>query len=451
MLEGRSTSSQHTHRLTTLGEVRGMARKLAIMDVGIIVIAACMGLVALSGCPRNGADYQTKPIKPQRSPDLTVDSRLVKASNDFGFRLYRELAKTDAARNIFISPTSIELALAMTYNGAAGTTRDAMAETLGLQGMTLDEVNQANAQLMTLLQNPDPKVELALANSLWGRQDITFNADFLQRSRDYYDAEVRSIDFASPMSADIINRWVSEKTRGIIPYVVDHNMIRGATLVLVNALYFTGHWTVPFDKTQTKDGPFTLADGTTKTLPMMHQSGWFQYFETDDFQSVSLPYGEERVRMLIFLPKAGTTLDELAKSLTGKRWDQCMGRHYGQSGTLVLPRFGADYRTDLRYALGALGMEVAFLSGEANFAAIADDPLFLSYVIHKTRVDVDEEGTVAAAATLVGAPPGPPPLEPPTPFTMVVDHPFFVAIQDRPTGAILFMGTIVDPQSQPDA
>jgi len=464
MLEGRSTSSQHTHRLTTLGEVRGMARKLAIMDVGIIVIAACMGLVALSGCPRNGADYQTKPIKPQRSPDLTVDSRLVKASNDFGFRLYRELAKTDAARNIFISPTSIELALAMTYNGAAGTTRDAMADTLGLQGMTLDEVNQANAQLMTLLQNPDPKVELALANSLWGRQDITFNADFLQRSRDYYDAEVRSIDFASPMSADIINRWVSEKTRGTIPHVVDHEMIIDVVFLLVNALYFNGQWTVPFDKAQTQDGPFTLADGTTKTLPMMHRWGWFQYFETDDFQSVILPYGEEqvgsvsgpygegRVRMLIFLPKAGTTLDELATSLTGKRWGQCMGRYSWEEGTLALPRFGAGYHAHLEAALTALGMGVAFSPARADFSGMMEhDPgtldgaLFLMWVIHKTRLDVDEEGTVAAAATVAAGGP------PPPPFTMVVDHPFFMAIQDRPTGAILFLGTIVDPQSEPDA
>ncbi|MCK4323015.1 MAG: serpin family protein [Armatimonadetes bacterium] len=441
-----------------------MARKSVIMPARIIVIVACISLGALSGCPRNGADYQIEPIKPQRSPDVTVDGRLfkasgrlVKASDDFGFRLYRELAKTDAARNIFIAPLSIELALAMTYNGAEGTTKDAMAETLGLQAMTLDEINQANAQLMTLLRNPDPKVELAIANSLWGQQDVTFNPDFLQRNTDYYNAEVRSLDFALPMSADTINRWVSEKTRGIIPYVVDHDMIREATLVLVNALYFNGQWTVPFDKTQTKDGPFTLADGTTKTLPMMHRWGWFQYFETDDFQSVILPYGDERVgsvngpygegrvRMLIFLPKVGTTLDELATSLTGKRWDQCMGRYSWEEGTLSLPRFGADYYADLKAALIALGMGVAFSPARADFSGMMEhDPDTLDWalflVIHKTRVDVDEEGTVAAAATVAaGGPPAPP-------FTMVVDHPFFMAIQDRPTGAILFLGTIVDPQ-----
>ncbi len=448
MLKHRTTSKQYAHRLTTLCEVKGMATKL--MHARIIVVAVCMGLVALSGCPRNGADYPIEPIKPQRDLDLTVDSRLIKASNDFGFRLYRELAKTDAASNIFISPTSIELALAMTYNGAGGTTKDAMAETLGLQTMTLDEVHQANAQLMTLLRNPDPKVELALANSLWGQHGVTFNPDFLQRNRDHYDAEVRTIDFASPASAKAINRWVSEKTRGIIPYVVDHDTIRKAVLVLVNALYFKGQWTVPFDKAQTKDGPFTLADGTTKTLPMMRESGEFQYFETDDFQSVILPYGQRRVRMLIFLPKTGTTLDDLVTSLLGNGWTECMGRYSFRWGTLVLPRFETDYDTGLVETLTALGMGVAFSKKSADFSAMMahgpDIPPFLSHVIHKTRLEVDEEGTVAAAVTAVAVEEDIEEFDPPPPFTMVVDHPFFVAIQDRPTGAILFMGTIVDPQ-----
>ena len=152
MLKRRTTSKQYAPRLTTLGEVRGMARKLVIMHAMIIVVAACMGLVALSGCSRNGADYPIKPIKPQRSPDLTVDGRLfkasgrlVKASNDFGFRLYRELAKTDAARNIFISPASIELALAMTYNGASGESAKAMSRVLGFQGFYTTALHQAMA------------------------------------------------------------------------------------------------------------------------------------------------------------------------------------------------------------------------------------------------------------------------------------------------------------------
>ena len=285
MLKHRTTSKQYAHRLTTLGEVRDVDRRPAIMDIGIIIVAVCIGLVVLSGCSRIARDY----AKPRRNPDLTVDSRLVKASNDFGFRLYRELAKTDAARNIFISPTSIELALAMTYNGAEGTTKDAMAETLGLQAMTLDEINQANAQLMTFLRNPDPKVEMALANSLWGRQDITFNADFLQRNSDYYDAEVRTIDFASPMSVETINQWASEKTRGRIPAIVNHGDIVDAFLVLLNALYFKGEWTVRFKEEFTQDGPFTLLDGTQKILPMMRRTGKFEYLETDELQAISLP------------------------------------------------------------------------------------------------------------------------------------------------------------------
>ncbi len=418
------------------------------MHVGIVVVAVCIGLGALSGCPRNGADHRIEPIKPQRSPDLTVDSRLVKASNDFGFRLYRELAKTDAARNIFISPTSIELALAMTYNGAGGTTKDAMAETLGLQAMTLDEVNEANAEVITFLQNPDPKVELAIANSLWGRQDITFNADFLQRNRDHYDAEVRSIDFGSPLSSDTINRWVSEKTRGRIPGIVDGADLENAFLLLLNALYFKGEWTVRFKEKLTQDGPFTLLDGTQKILPMMRLTERFEYLETDEFQAISLPYGDEYVRMLIFLPKAGTALADFTARLTNNNWDAWIEQFEKLRGTIVLPRFQTEYSVSLKDVLTGLGMGVAFtadadLSGMFPQGVSPFPGAWISDVKHSTLLDVNEEGTVAAAVTKVRNVPAAPP---PVFFTMTVDHPFFLTIQDRPTGAILFMGTIVDPQ-----
>ena len=362
MLKRRTTSNQYAQRLTTLAQVRAMARKLVIIHVGIIVIAAYIGLATSIGCSRKGSQER----KPQMKRHLTVDSRLVAATNDFGFRLYGELAKTDTRKNIFISPTSIELALAMTYNGAAGTTKDAMGAVLGLQAMTLEEVNQANAELMTLLQNPDPKVELAIANSLWGRQEITFNTDFLQRNRDYYEAEIRSIDFASPMSADTINRWVSGQTRGRIPRIVDHgeiDEITDAVLLLINALYFKGEWTVSFEEDQTRDGPFTLLDGSQKTLPMMRRTDEFAYLETDQFQAVSLPYGNEYVRMLIFLPKADTTLADFTASVTSGNWEAWVGQFGECEGTIILPRFKVDYSVSLKDTLTALGMGVAFAPG----------------------------------------------------------------------------------------
>ncbi len=410
------------------------------------ILAVCLTTLAVAGCSAAGDGSQ-----PPRNPNLTVDGRLVAAMNDFGFRLHKELAKANADGNTFISPASIELALAMTYNGAEGGTKEAMAAAIGVQGMSLEEVNRANAQLITLLQNPDPRVELAIANSLWGREGFTFNEGFLERNTEYYRAEVRAIDFLSPASADTINRWVSKQTREKIAKLVDHNSIRDALLMLINAIYFKGKWTEPFDKAQTQDGEFTLDDGTTKTLPMMRQTGEFDYLETERLQAVAIPYGDKYVRMLIILPKKGVSLSDFVSDLTRENWTQWTGRLQEREGTVVLPRFKASYSASLKSPLTALGMGIAF-TGDADLSGMLppggevsiEGKPFISDVIHKTVLEVNEEGTEAAAATgvIVGVTSAPP--EPP--FTMVVDHPFFVAIEDRPTGAILFMGLIANPE-----
>ncbi len=409
-------------------------------------LAVCLTCLAVTGCSPNGDAGPRAP----RNPDLVVDSRLVTAMNGFGLELLKRLSKADAGRNVFISPTSIQLALAMTYNGAKGETKDAMARALGLDGMTLEEVNQANADLISLLQNPDPKVELAIANSLWGREGVEFAPDFLARNTDSYEAEVRSIDFTLPGSADTINGWVSKKTREKITQLVDHDSIREALLLLLNAIYFKGKWTLPFEEADTQYGDFTRGDGTTKTLPMMRQRDDFDYLETDQFQAIALPYGDEFVRMLIFLPKAGTTLDGLMGEMTREKLDQWTGELHEQDGTIVLPRFKASYDTSLKPVLTALGMGVAFSDAADLTGMVTPEALatlggvpFISDVVHKTMLEVNEEGTEAAAATavIVGVT-----AVQTQPFEMVVDHPFFLAIQDEPTGAILFMGTIVDPE-----
>ncbi len=399
-------------------------------------------LLAFSGCL-----WGRKPNPGGTQGEL--DRRLVTASNDLGFRLYAQLAKQGGESNIFISPTSIGLALAMTYNGAEGTTKEAMAKALGLEGMTLEEVNKANGQLLGLLRDPDPKVQLAAANSLWGRQGFTFNEGFMQRNQDIYGAEVSSLDFQAASSADTINNWVSEHTRGKIPTVVTPDALREALLLLINAIYFKGEWSVQFDKSQTQDGPFTRLDGTQKTMPMMRQKDEFQYLATEEFQALSLPYGNKAVSMYLFLPKAQAGLPDFIKGLTRENWDKWMEQFADSEGTIVLPRFKADYKTSLKQALCGLGMGVAFTEG-ADFsgmlpsdaqARIEGKP-YLTDAIHKTMLEVNEEGTEAAAVTVIGVGITAVSRE----FNMVVDHPFFLAIGDNRTGALLFMGSIVDPQ-----
>ena len=402
----------------------------------------------LPGCSDTAAQ-KTDPPK-TRKADLVVDSRLVNATNAFGIQLYNKLATSNGTKNLFISPTSIEMALGMTYNGAVGSTQQAMAATLGVKDLTRDDFNKANAQLLTLLQSPDPKVELAIANSLWGRQGFTFATDFLQRNRDYFNATVRTLDFTQPTSAEQINTWVKDNTRGMIPKLVEHPAIKDALLVLINALYFKGKWTEPFDKALTKDGDFTLLNGARSTVPFMHHTGDFQYLETEQFQAVNLPYGDKYVSMYVFLPKTTSSLAEFSKSLSPDAWTKWQAQFHQAHGTLALPRFKADYSTSLKTTLSALGMGECF-SDQANFSgmlpptmqpAILAKPI-ISDVLHKTALEVNEEGTVAAAVTgviMVAT------AMPMNPFTMTVDHPFFLAIIDKPTGAMLFLGSIVKPE-----
>ncbi len=402
-------------------------------------------LLVLPGC--STAEKKADDSPAERRADLKVDARVVTAMNDFGFRLYGELAKKDAAKNLFISPASIELALAMTFNGAQGATKEAMATTLGVDKLTLDEVNAGNAQLIALLQNPDPKVQLAIANSLWGRQGITFKPDFLQRNTQFYQAKVSTLDFTAPDAANTINQWVSDNTRGKIPTLVDADTIRDALLVLINALYFKGEWSTTFDKKLTRDDAFTLADGTKKTLPMMRRTDDFRYFETDAMQAICLPYGKEFVSMYLFLPKEGSNLTELRKSLTASHWNEWMGQLQRRNGTIILPRFKANYEAGLKPALSALGMGTAF-GDTADFHGMFIDetlPAAITEAIHKTVLEVNEEGTTAAAATgiIVGVTSV---IEEPPPFVMNVNHPFLLAIRDNPTGAVLFLGSIVNPQ-----
>jgi len=402
----------------------------------VLLLIVCLLLIVLT--------FAADPPKPSdpRPANVQVDRRVTTSINDLGFRLFTELG--DGNRNVFISPASIELALAMTCNGAEGTTKEAMAKAMGLGALTLDDLNKGNAQLLSLLKNPDPKVELAIANSLWGRHGITFKPEFLARVGESYQAKLTTLDFTQPQAADTINGWVSDNTRGKIPTLVSPPMLRDAFLVLVNAIYFKGAWATPFDKGATQDGPFTLPDGKQKPLPMMRQGGKFSYFETDAFQAISLPYGAGRVVMDIYLPKRGTNMADFRKSLTSANWTAWQRELRSREGVIVLPRFKASYETALKSPLSALGMGEAF-SDKADFRGmLVGQQAQITDAIHKTVLEVNEEGTVAAGVTgiIVGATGMP--AEPP--FRMVVDHPFFLAIRDVPTGTVLFMGTISDPE-----
>ncbi|WP_375513484.1 serpin family protein [uncultured Nostoc sp.] len=377
---------------------------------------------------------------------LKTDTKIIESSNKFGFKLFSELLKSDNGNNnVFISPSSVALALAMAYNGASGTTQLAIAKTLELQGVNLQEINSSyKAALKQLLDNSDPKVQLKIANSLWANKDVSFRPDFLQRTQDFYQAKVSNLNFQDPAAPNIINNWVKENTNGKIDQIIG-NIEPDQVLFLINAIYFKGLWSKEFDKSQTAQYPFYSTPGKPKQQPMMSQSGDYRYYESTQFQAVSLPYGKDgKFSFYIFLPKQNSNLKAFYQNLNVENWQKWITQFSKQKGFIRLPRFKTDYDVTLNDALKTLGMEEAF-SNKANFSGMGTN-FHISEVKHKTFVEVNEEGTEAAAVTSVGISALAVVSMPQPPFRMIVDRPFFCAIRDNQTGRVLFMGSIIEPR-----
>jgi serpin B len=412
--------------LIASGGQKKLRRKLAIITVLTGLVLGC--LAALPLAREALAEKQGEPAT---------------AYTKFGFKLFGKLI-AEKEQNVFISPASVAFALAMVYNGAAGETQQAMARTLEIQGLSLDALNQGNARLRQALGNPDPRIKLSLANSLWLQQGFAFTPGFLKCNEEFYGATLEVINFADPRSSAAINAWVAKATTGKITGIVDKIE---PPLLLINAIYFKGLWAKPFDKALTKELPFTLLDGRQKRAPMMSQAGNYQYYRGKNFQAVSLPYGEKgRFSMKIFLPDQDSSLKEFLRELNAANWQRWLADFHKTPGSIVLPRFKLEYEASLTEPLKAMGMEVAFDINKANFAHLDPTPpgVYIGEVKHKTLVEVNEEGTEAAAVTAVHMPLAS--MAPMQEFTMVVDRPFFVAIDDSETGVQLFLGAVVEPK-----
>ncbi len=382
----------------------------------------------------------------------SIDDRVVRANTAFAFELLARTCGSDTHQNLFVSPLSVSIALSMTANGAAGTTAETMAEVLRFAGMERAELNQTMADLQTVLERADSSVQMTIANSLWGRRGIQFNEGFFERNRRFYGAKVSTLDFASPDALPTINGWVSDSTNGMIDRILDR-IPPAAVLYLINAIYFKGQWMVEFDPSRTEALPFHRADGGETPVPMMNQSDSYRYAEDNAVQAVRLPYGKDRLAMYVFLPRPSHSLDGFLDGLDEETWTAWMARLAPMEGDVRLPRFKIEYECTLNDALIAMGMGVAFSPEGADFSEMLADPkvsdsarLFISLVKHKAVVDVNEEGTEAAAVTVVEMK-ATSISAPRERFTFVADRPFFFAIRDDRTGSIVFMGTLYDPSS----
>ena len=377
-------------------------------------------------------------------------SPLAAADNGFGFKLLQLLAHDPSAQNIFISPYSASTVLQMVGNGAAGRTKTEMQQVLETANLSDADVNAANKKAARYFNSQDTNLVLLSANNaIWYRPGFTVDPDFIAGNRDHFEATVDPLDFADPHAVDVINHWAEDKTHGKITHLAD-GMIdpKSTEMILANAVYFKAKWAVPFKVRTTRDLPFYLRDGSQKTVPMMQQTRSFAYQRGADFQSIRLPYQDENLAMYVFLPDTNSTPQKLLDTLNGDQWQNVIKPGFAnEQGLLELPKFKLEYRVQLKDPLKTLGMKDAFDPTRANFSGIAPQRLCISAVLQKTFVDVNEHGTEAAAATIVGVIGNAIMMPPPAQFEMIVNRPFLFLIEDNHTGIILFMGIVDNPPS----
>ena len=382
-----------------------------------------------------------------KTMDLTKKSlELIESDNGFGLEFFKEVLTGDTSPNIMVSPLSVALALGMTYNGASGTTKDAMKETLKLGGLNDQEINESYKSIMDQLVRLDPKVILNIANSIWYKLNFPVQNEFINLNSQYYYAEVNELDFSLPEAKDIINGWVDEKTEGLIPEIID-NISPDVVMYLINAIYFKGVWKYEFDPEKTSERDFYLEDSRSMKVDMMEMEEEVLYTSNDIFQAVSLPYGDGQFNMFIMLPAAQKTTADIVAELNNDNWDSWIGSLQTEQVVVKLPKFKFDFFRLLNDDLTGMGMGIAFDPDNADFSGINPErDLYISRVLHKTFIDVNEEGTEAAAVTAVEISETSYNPDEPVIRYFIADHPFLFAIRENSSGTILFMGRVNKPE-----
>ncbi|HLM66880.1 MAG TPA: serpin family protein [Longimicrobium sp.] len=365
----------------------------------------------------------------------------------FGLDLFRRLADARPNENVIVSPLSAGLAVSMVANGATGATRAGIEQALAT-GMGVDALNPANASLAAALRTED--VELAVANSLWARQGVPFLPAFLQQNREFYQAEVATLDFDSPEAPRRINEWASRNTRGRITEMVKGPLDGDLIMYLMNAVYFKGRWQDEFRPAATRPRTFHAPGGGVQR-PMMSRTGSYGYLQADGMQGVRLPYRGGRFAMYVLLPDAGRPLAQFRAGLTADAWRGWVGRFQPREVRLVMPRYRMSLESRLNEPLQAMGMADAFSPQRARLGAmlpaefLARQNAYVGEAKQKVFIEVNEEGTEAAAVTGVEIRTT---SAPPPPTEVVVDRPFVLVIRDDTTGALLFVGQVNDPVTQ---
>lgn len=425
---------------TTPGRARAPGLLLAFAVALLPVLGACESLSDLG--PAGGDEPVPVDELPRELSEEEVE--VVRGSADFGLQLLERLAERAPEETHFVSPFSASMALGMTLMGAGGTTFNAMASTLGLSGLSEEEIGQAYRALLELLEELDPAVSLQVANAVWHGAEFTADPDFRARVEEEFGGTVEGLDFSDEEeAARRINDWVADATEGRIEELVTLPLPPGLVAYLTNAVHFQAGWTEPFDPEETREAPFHLPDGSTVPVRLMARTGEMPVAVEPSYKAVELPYGGGAFSMTVVVPREGEELRDVLSDLAGGGWSHLVDSLEEGRARVYLPRFQVEWDGVLNEALEDLGMGEAFTPAADFGRMLQGANPWIDEVKQKTFLRVDEEGTEAAGATSVAMIQSMPP-------TVRADRPFLLALRERHSGTLLFAGVVVEAPEDPE-
>ena len=402
-----------------------------------LISACCLSVGMLTSCSEDEPVTPNVKYNPGTIKLTTAQQAQVENSNEFAWKFFKEVSKGEQ-QDVFVSPLSVTYALGMLANGAVGDTQKEILEGLEFRSGKVDDINSLCHQLMIESPKLDKSTKVSIANAVVANKNKPLQPDFKNVVEKQYQALVTNQDFSSPATLSFINLWASELTHGMVPKLLDR-VHPDAVTYLLNALYFKGIWYRQFDKKRTQQESFTQADGKKLTVKMMHQKERFFAAENENYQTVVLPYGNGSYEMVVLLPREGKDLSSLLQTMDAKKWKDNLKNTHSSEVDLKLPRFTSAYTRELNDVLKLLGMNTMFERGKADLTKMSKAKAFVSMVLQKAKIEVDEEGSKAAAVTAVetldaAAPPS-------RPIMFHANRPFMYAIVEHSTGTIFFMGT----------
>lgn len=385
----------------------------------------------LFSCQKSDTQESVKPLTLELSPS---NRQVVTANNSFAFEFVNKVHFSTSDDNYMVSPLSLSLALGMAYNGSATTTADAFQQVMHFENLTKDEINEFYQRLITYLASETNGSVMEIANSIWIEQTFPVKQNFITLNQNTFGARLQNLDFSNQQSVTTINNWVAEKTHNKIPFILE-SISPEEKLFLINALYFNAKWKTQFETSQTTSQDFYKTPSEVISVPFMHHTFEVDYLQNATFSSIILPYKSDKFSMVVLVPNENYTVNDVVTQLTAANWNQWLAQYQKQKVEIYLPKFKYSFEKSLSNDLIDLGLGIAF-TDSADFSGISDTNLNISKVLQKTYIDVDEQGTEAAAVTAIGIG-----------VTSVPDYPVFRAnrpfvyvIRENTSGAICFIG-----------